>query len=376
MRKLPFILILICSISFSQDYNIKIDSLKSELDKNNSAQEKVQIYKQIANEFENSRINYDSAFYYANKGYKFSVEENLAKEQVNFLFKIAMTYYNVENYDKSLQYYYQALEVSEDIKYEKIIPSITNNIGDIYLIQKKYKKAEILFNKCLLYAKQSNNPNLEALEYINIGEVFYNTNRLEESLEYINKGIEKYQIVGDSYTSNYYIQAKTLLALNEFEKSKRSSLVGLQMSEKNNYSEFIYKHSLLLSDIYSKTDQYKEAYFYSDKALNYKDSIDKKSEYDKLEKLLLNFKVKEQEAALDSINQKNTFLKIIFSLVILGVILIIILVFRQLKIIRMTKTIHDIQYSLIKHELDIKKDKEKSFIDAVTEGDKKLKEQH
>jgi hypothetical protein len=40
----------------------------------------------------------------------------------------------------------------------------------------------------------------------------------------------------------------------------------------------------------------------------------------------------------------------------------------------MTKTIHDIQYSLIKHELDIKKNKEKTIIDAVTEGDKKLKE--
>ena len=374
MRKLPFILILICSISFSQDYNLKIDSLKRELDKNNSTLEKVNIYKQIVNEFENSGINYDSVFYYANKGYEFSVEENLAKEQINFLFRIAMTYYNVENYSKSLEYYHQALKVSEDINYKKIIPSITNNIGDIYLIQKKYKKAEILFNKCLLYAEQNNNPRLEALEYINIGEVFYNTNKLEESLNYINKGIEKYRKVGDSFTSNYYIQAKTLVALNEFERAKTSSLKGLEMSENNNYSEFIYKHSLLLSDIYSKTDQFKEAYFYSNKALKYKDSIDKKSEYDKLEKLLLNFKVKEQEASIKSINQKSTFYKIIFSMVVIGVILIIILVFRQLKIIRMTKTIHDIQYSLIKHELDIKKDKEKSFIDAVTEGDKKLKE--
>jgi len=374
LRKLPLILILICSITFSQNYNLKIDSLKSELDKNNSTQENSKIYSQIVNEFENSKINYDSAFYYANKGYEFTVEENLPKDQVNFLFKIATIYYSVKNYKKSLDYYYQALELAEKINYDIIIPSITNNIGDIYLIQKDYKNAEILFNKCLLYSKQLNNPRLEALEYINIGEVFYNTNKLEESIKFINKGIEKYKTVEDSFTSNYYIKAQTLLALNEYEKAKKSSLKGLEMSEKNNSPDFIYKHSILLSNIYSKTNQYKKAFYYSNQALNYKDSIDKKSEYDKLEKLILNFKVKEQEASLNSINQKNTFFKIIFSLVIIGVVLIIILIFRQLKITRMTKTIHDIQYSLIKHELDKKKNQEKSIIDAIKEGDKKLKE--
>jgi len=375
LRKLPLILILICSITFSQNYNLKIDSLKSELDKNNSTQKKSTIYKQIVNEFEKSKVNYDSAFYYANKAYDFSVEEKLPEQQVDFLFRIAMIYYSVENYDKSLKFYSSALSISQNSNYKKLIPSITNNIGDIYVLKQEYPKAKNLFEKCLEYAIEDDNKKLEALEYINIGEIYYHINQFEKSLEYITKGIEIYKSVGVSFTSNLYILSNTLIALNQLEKAKQASLNGLDKALNTNYSEFVYRHSLLLSHIYVETNNYKEALLYSNKALQYKDSIDKKSEFDKLEKLQLNFKIKDQAATLKNIKQKNLFLKTIYFLVVLGVLLIVILIFRQIKITRMTKTIHDIQYSLIKHELDLKKEKEKSFFSAVQEGDNELKEQ-
>lgn len=382
MRKLPFILFLFCSIVFSQKNDLKIDSLKNELSQATDAKDKLYLYRLVVNEFEKSQVNYDSAFYYANKAYDFSVKENLPKQQVNFLFKIAMIYYRVENYDKSLNFYSSALSLSENINYKKLIPSITNNIGDIYMLKHEYPKAKDLFNKCLEYAIEEKNTKLEALEYINIGEVYYHTKQFDKSLEYINKGIKKYETVGASYTSNLYILSNTLIALEKQEEAKQVSLKGLDKAQSRNNSEFIYKHSLLLSNIYSETNNYKESLFYSSKALQYKDSIDKKSEFDKLEKLQLNFKIKEQAATLKNINQKNTFLRTIYLLVVIGVILIVILIFRQRKIMRMTKTIHDIQFSLIKYELDLKKEKEgkkkkldKTIFNAVQEGDNELKEQ-
>ena len=382
MRKSPLILFLFCSIIFSQKNDLKIDSLKNELSQVTDTKDKLYLYKLVVNEFEKSQINYDSAFYYSNKAYDISVEENIPKQQVNFLFKIAMIYYKVENYDKSLNHYSLALSLSENINYKKLIPAITNNIGDIYMIKQEYSRAKTLFEKCLEYAIEDKNTKLEALEYINIGEVYYHTNQFEKSLEYINKGIEKYETVGESYTSNLYILSNTLFALEKFENAKQASLKGLDKAQSNHDSEFIYNHSLLLSDIYSGTNNYQKALLYSSKAHQYKDSIDKKSEFDKLEKLQLNFKIKEQAVTLKNINQKNVFLGTIYFLVVIGILLIVILIFRQRKITRMTKTIHDIQYSLIKHELDLKKDKgrenkktDKTIFDAVQEGDNELKEQ-
>ncbi len=377
MRRFSLILLLFFSIVFSQESSQKIDSLKKVLKKSIPPEGKASTYNRLSYEYLVSKKSFDSAYYYADIGYNYAVKENLKRKQVDLLFSKAAIYYNVGNYDKSLKNYLVALQIAEEENYTSIIPAITNNIGDLYMIKKDYKNAEKLFNKCLKVAQINKINNLEAMEYINLGEIYYYTEQYEKSLKFVNIGIEKYETIGDTLPLNYYTQARTLLALNEFEKAKSSSLIGIKKAIEKNNAEYIYKHSLLLSEIFSEFKNYKKALFYKDQALKYKDSINLKSEFDKIEKLKLNFKVEEQAASIENIKQKNRFLKTIYILIGIGVLLIILIIFRQLKIVRMTKTIHDIQYSLIKHELDKKKEnsiKDKNSFDAAKEGDNELKE--
>ena len=70
------------------------------------------------------------------------------------------------------------------------------------------------------------------------------------------------------------------------------------------------------------------------------------------------------------LEEKNKYLNTIYILAAIGVLLLIILVFRQLKIVRMTNDIHNIQNRLIKSELDIRDQKNASGFDAAIASDK------
>ena len=164
--------------------------------------------------------------------------------------------------------------------------------------------------------------------------------------------------------------ARTYSKLGEKEQAVKEGLDGLKIAhEKGNFKQ-IYELNLLLSNEFDITNSYKEAAFHTRQALLYNDSIANTEVLNQVEKLELQMKIEEQESDLENLKIRNKYLTTIYVLVILGVLLLVLLVFRQLKVSRMTKNIHDIQKRLIESELDRRNNKPKTVFDATVQGDK------
>lgn len=109
---------------------------------------------------------------------------------------------------------------------------------------------------------------------------------------------------------------------------------------------------MILARISEKNEDFESAYEYQDIFVKIRDSLNTAKETNEIQKLKLNFKLNKTEQELAYISQKNSYLNTIYILVLVAVLLLIFLVSRQLKVVKMTKEIHEVQTRLIKEELD------------------------
>lgn len=90
----------------------------------------------------------------------------------------------------------------------------------------------------------------------------------------------------------------------------------------------------------------------------------------------LNFELNENRKELAYVSQKNKYQNIIFVLALARLLLIGILVSRQLRIVRMTREIRDVQNRLVVGELNqrelARENRETSGFRATLEQDKEL----
>ncbi len=350
----------------------KIDSLRTAIKLNNPPNIEATLHHDIFQEFYNSGVYYDSAFYYAKKGYNFTKEKNLQKEQVNALFDLAAVYNVVEKRDSALKYYKKSIRLSKKLNYTDRIPSITNNIGDIYMEKKMYSKAMSYFNDVLKLAKKQNNKQLEAIAYLNIGEVYFYTGKLKKSKTYFQKSEKLYETIPSKPIATNYLLARTENALNEIDLAEEKALEGYNAIKNRKEFQTQFKYALLLSEIYTKKEDFKNATYFNQLALSYNNAMHENKSVSEIEELFIKMELQEQNNKLHILEQKNKYRAIIYTIGGLLVILLVILIFRQLKIVRMTKNIHDIQTSLIEYELELKKNKSKTAFDATVKEDQRF----
>lgn len=340
----------------------KIDSLRSKLGEDRPPIEQLSIHHKLVDEFYKSVIYYDSAFYYAKKGYQIALTQDLPEEQVNFLFNIAAVYNITEKRELALKYYEQSLELARKENLSERIPAIFNNIGDIYMAEKEYGNAKIYFEEVVDFAKENKKKHLEAVGYLNIGEIYYYEKDFDKSITYFEKSEAIYKQFPPKHLNIDFLMARSYLALGKPEIAEQKAEEGYRAIINTQDYHNLYDYVLLLSNIYAENGVYKEAVRFNKLALAYNDSLRVGKDLSEVEKSFLQMEMQEQKNKLQILQQKNKYIGIIYIIGSLVVILLVILILRQRKIVRMTKDIHDIQNSLIKYELDIKKTKNKPFL--------------
>jgi len=108
--------------------------------------------------------------------------------KANWLNKIASDLYYV-NHDQILEYGQKALELSEDLNYNKGIAEAYNNLGIYYRSKGLYDVAIDYFFKSLEIMENINNPNGIGRCYNLIGIVYYYMGNYRLSMDYYNKAI-------------------------------------------------------------------------------------------------------------------------------------------------------------------------------------------
>jgi len=374
MNRILLAFLLLCAISVHAQQH-EIDSLKRLINTSSEAVELVNLNRQIGFIYLDSQVQYDSAFFYAKKAYLIAKEAELNLQQAQTLFDQAMVMNEVGNGQKALDYYDQSLSflLETSIDEPKVLQGIAisyHNMGAIYGDLNEYAKAREHYELSKEYNAKIDFPMLKAGTTLNIGETYYLEGDYEKAKGQITESKKLYNSIGFEEAEAFLYMARTYSKLGEKEQAVKEGLDGLKIAqEKGNFKQ-IYELNLLLSNEFDITNSYKEAAFHTRQALLYNDSIANTEVLNQVEKLELQMKIEEQESDLENLKIRNKYLTTIYVLVILGVLLLVLLVFRQLKVSRMTKNIHDIQKRLIESELDRRNNKPKTVFDATVQGDK------
>ncbi|MDP2386625.1 MAG: tetratricopeptide repeat protein [Bacteroidota bacterium] len=232
------------------------------------------------------------------------------------LSNLAYIYDQQGDIPKSLEYNHKSLKIKEAIGDKDGIAYSFNNMGTIYLLQNDYKKALDYFNKAYALQVEVNNKNGAAQTLNNIGYLYFNEGNLKLALEYYEKSLTQRQLLQDKqgiaetminigglyqkiteqkeWKNNKKAQdslnnkaldyfkdalaiqqisedkkgasvsminmAEILFAQGEFKLAEENGLKGLKLSQEIGFPDNIRHASAVLSRIYEKKGNYKEAF--------------------------------------------------------------------------------------------------------------------
>ncbi len=339
---------------------------------------------------------------------------------------IALIYQQSDIYDKALEYQLESIKISEENNRSEDIANGYYNLGNIYLKFDKSKKALEYFNVAKdSYSKLLKNDakniqlNLSLSETLySVGEVYLNLKEYNLALEYFNKAkeikIKHKDIVGLSNTWNKISDTYTFLGNYDeaigilFSKSlplkiqigdkkgisiiysnighvhyKRNDLTSAEnfLLKSNEYAlqannkEAIMVNSGLLSEIYQKQNLLEKSLEYLQLYTSTKDSLTVDRNLEIVEEMSVRFETdkKEQENQILSLTvQRQNTVRNYLSGIILLVILIVLVIYRQYlqkkntnKIISKKNTLLEVKNTQINEQKAVIETKNKDLTDSI-----------
>ena len=178
-------------------------------------------------------------------------------------------------FDKALNFYYQALELSKNDKNKREEILVLNRIGDIYLRLGNYTKALDIYKQALNLSEEQKDNIQKLTALLSIAQAYLLQLNVENVLDYsrqaliVAKGIwargaEKtcYGLMGLSYS-----------LLKDFSKAKAYYLKALLLSKELGLPEDIRTYQLKIGEIAEYSGQLKEAKYYISEAIKTIESI-------------------------------------------------------------------------------------------------------
>ncbi|GAB5398778.1 MAG: hypothetical protein Aureis2KO_03630 [Aureisphaera sp.] len=356
------ILLLLFAVTFfplwGQD--AMIDSLQKRLNEDLSQEDRVRVLTNIGVRYNNKQVYFDSAFYYTEKAFLLAKQYNLEKMQANTLFNLGIIHNSINDYSTAISYYEKSKEVIERLGLTGPLGNVLNNIGGCYFELFEYDTAIRYYKEALTIAEEQGDLNSVAIDYMNIGESLYKKGDLQGAKLNLEKAIEIISTGDFDPATVHLFYGRTLYALGDMELARMEGEKALQISEGEGDTRYIAESSELLAKIYVELDDFKSAHKNERKFRIYSDSLNTAKEINEIEKLRLNLELQENKEQLALVMQRTKYQNIIYILVSFVAIILVILVFRQRKIVKMTKEIHTIQKRLVGQELDKREWKRKN----------------
>ncbi|MFO0358612.1 MAG: tetratricopeptide repeat protein [Sphingobacteriaceae bacterium] len=181
--------------------------------------------------------NLDSATYYFSKGY--NAVQNNDKFKCDFLIRLGLVEREKGIYNRSSEYYYEALAIAEKLNLIKQKASIFNGIAVICAIQKDNSKAREFYNKSLELYKQMDFAGGQSSVYNNIGLAYLDEKNFSMALRYFLKALDLNKKLNDDFNSGI-----------------NSENIGLIYHELKDYKLAYIYYSKALKIWYSRNDDY------------------------------------------------------------------------------------------------------------------------
>ena len=230
--------------------------------------------------------NYSKGLDFSFQALKISEELKDEKNIAKVLSNIGVNYFNLKKYNEAILYYEKALKINTKIGVKMSMSLNLRNMGHAYRLIKQDYKAIESYNRAIKIDNQLKNKEGTATDLASISVIYYKLKQYNKALEYSSKSliiaqeINRPDIIAINYNNfgGIYLQ----MAKNTRDKVNIGLLLN-KASINSNAALEIYKKAKDLIDLYSAYDQlssidelkgnYKTALEYYKTSIVYKDSI-------------------------------------------------------------------------------------------------------
>ncbi len=345
------ILVFLCAVisfySFAQVSTNEINFWKNQMAKAKDDSARLNLAFKLATGYRFSNV--DSSFYYSDLGIKLADGLNLPAKKAEFLSLKGATLLESGKLPESLQFQFEALNISQQVKDTNITAYAFNRIGNTYMELGDYKKAidNYVLSRNLFYTIKSygmyyneisNIGNIYNLMHIADSALYYGkivydaslkTNDREDftrpeimfrlgnaykakgnntqALKFYKRGVAEAYIDNDlrDLSMNFLLIAKLYKETDQPDSSMKYALNSLQTADAVSFRKCIYEASTLISELFKNNNRYDSAFKYLSKANIEKDSLTGTKRFQELQGIILNEQQRDREIEANRIAVQN-----------------------------------------------------------------------
>jgi len=199
-----------------------------------------------------SRINPDSALFYAKKAYTISKKINHKAGQAESCNNLGWVNINTGNIVTGFEYYQEAVSLYISLHDDNGLAQVYNGLGVTFGMQEKYAEALSYFLKALSLNEKNNNTAGLVNTNLKIGALYLKSNDLDKALSSLNKALVLAEKTGDKRNAAhiYYNIASLYGKLKQYNKALEAILKSKQLAEETGSLPAVANAELNLGKVY------------------------------------------------------------------------------------------------------------------------------
>lgn len=362
IRKIIILFLIVISVPFTSytQESPYLDSLRIAYRSELNLETKGEVMRKIYRHFYDGQLQFDSAYYYAQKIKKLGQKTGDKQLIFHSIYDQGCVWRAIKEYDSALVYFNKGVAFAKKNNLDASLARAYRDKGTVLYQVGDYEKAMSFYDKSLFLAQKLDLMKLQGRNNLQMGKVYLKKKEFEAAELHLKKAYELYDEHDQVFSEIVYALADLAFQKGDIKGSTAQANTALEMSVKENNPYLQYLSTNLLSKIATHNENFENAYTYKTEAAEIQVSLAESAKKNSVTAYYLKKKLKEQQLETAHFKDKSKYLWVIYVLVSLGVILGTLLVFRQLKVVKMTKEIRDVQERLIKTALDRREHRELS----------------
>ena len=248
---------------------------------------------------------YSKAIENFHKALKFDHERNDTAKIAIRLNNIGIVYTRFEQYTKALEYFINAYKTDSARNDKALCAARLSNIGWVYLKMNNPDQSIFYLNKAIVIDKEMKNEFNLTIRYNNLGKAYLLKKEYNEAIKLFNKALE-FDRKSDNKTdiaSALYNLGKAYSEIKQIAKSITSLSESIDLANNTHAQYILVDDYKLLSEIYASQKNFKEAYEFSSKYNQLKDSIFSIDSKKKLDAFQTYYETEKKEHEISILNR-------------------------------------------------------------------------
>lgn len=271
------------------------------------------------------------------KGKQLSEKLNNTKLILHCLSGLGSVYFVNKEWNLSLKYIRQAMQVANNLNTMRYYPKLTNLIGMNYSGQGKFDSARFYYDQLIEYGRMKNDSIIIGFVYINIANISMRQLNFSEAIDWLNKAklIHQVQTNTRGMATVYANIGECLLKLGDNKNALLNFNLSNSIAVSQNYLAILMLNYYNMSDIYSNIQNSDSSLVYFKLASEIKDSIYSIEKQKNIQSLMLKSMQEKSEQQISVLKQK-AFVRSLYlyfaSFAIILLLIIFYLIYRSFKL--------------------------------------------